>query len=62
MEGFKARRLRRLEQARRRSRHAGAIETVLIMALAALVFLKGAPALAGIAFAIGEMMMALTRL
>lgn len=38
------------------------IETALIVALAGLVLFKGAPALAGIAVGIGEMMMALTRL
>jgi hypothetical protein len=35
---------------------------VLIVALAGLVLFKGAPALAGIALGIAEMMMALTRL
>lgn len=53
---------RRTSPQERRRIRAERIETALIVALAGLVLFKGAPALAGIAVGIGEMMMALTRL
>ena len=52
----------RSDRAIRRRIRGERIEARLIVALAALVLFKGGPALAGIAFGIAEMMLALTRL
>lgn len=54
--------LSRGERRRRQRIRAEKIETALIVALAALVLFKGAPVIAGIAFAIGEMFLDLWRL
>ena len=47
------------ERAARSRRRSETIETVLIVALAALVLFKGAPAIAGIALTTGGMMVEL---
>ncbi len=52
---------RRTERTRRRRVRAEKIETAMIVALAGLVVIKGAPAVGMIAFAIAEMMVALVR-
>lgn len=53
--------VRRTERTRRQRIRAEKVETALVVALAGLVLFKGAPAIAGIAFGIGEMIMALVR-
>lgn len=62
MENTGAATFKRTEEERRRRIRTEKVETVLIVALAGLVLLKGALALSGIALGIGEMMMALARL
>lgn len=51
----------RAERTRRRRVRSEKIETALIIALAGLVLFKGAPAIAGIAVGIGEMITAVLR-
>lgn len=62
MENAADMRTRKSGRVRRRRIRAEALETGLIIALAGLVLFKGLPVLAGIMLAIGEMMLALTRL
>lgn len=61
MENFGAAKPPRAGRTRRRRIRAEKIETVLIVALAGLVVIKGAPAVGMIALCIAEMMMALMR-
>lgn len=53
--------VRRSERGARRRARSERIETGLIVALAALVLFKGAPAIAGIVLITGEMMVELVR-
>lgn len=62
MENRGPARFRRTERARRRRIRAEKIETALVVALAGLIVILGAPAVGVIALGVGEMMMALMRL
>lgn len=62
MENRGPARFRRTERARRHRIRAEKIETALVVALAGLIVILGAPAVGVIALGVGEMMMALMRL
>lgn len=62
MENLGAARLRRTGRTRQRRLRAEKIETVLIVALAGLVIIKGAAAVGMIALGVAKVMLALMRL